>query len=662
MTQVEHSPMANAIRALAMDAVEKAKSGHPGLPMGAADIATVLFTQFLKYDADHPDWPDRDRFVLSAGHGSMLLYALLYLTGNPDMTLDQIKHFRQLGSLTPGHPENFHTKGVETTTGPLGQGIATSIGMAVAEKMLAAEFGKKIVDHHTYVLVSDGDLMEGVSQEAIALAGHWRLNKLIVLYDDNGISIDGPTSLADSVDQVKRFKSAGWAAELIDGQDQQAIAAALTRAQKSNKPSLIACKTTIGYGAPHKAGTAKAHGEALGADELKAAKENLGISLEAFSVPDDVLKSWREAGSRGAAARKEWEARLAEMGPRKRAEFERRLRHERPASLAKALKEHKKALLASPLNVATRKSSEAAIDVIAAAMPMEFLAGSADLTGSNNNKAKSAVSFSAKTPKGRFIHYGVREHGMAAALNGIFLHGGFAPNGATFLIFSDYARPAMRIAALMGAGVNYVMTHDSIGLGEDGPTHQPVEQLSALRAIPNMRVFRPCDAIEVAECWELALNRINGPTVLALTRQNVPQLRTTAPAENPCSHGAYELVAATGGEARVSLFASGSEVEIAVNAQKQLAERGIASRVVSVPSLELLLAQPVERQRAIIGQAPVKVAIEAAVRWGWDAVIGQDGIFIGMHGFGASAPGKDLFKHFGITAEAAVNAVLKRLS
>ena len=661
MTQVEHSPMANAIRALAMDAVEKAKSGHPGLPMGAADIATVLFTQFLKYDADHPDWPDRDRFVLSAGHGSMLLYALLYLTGNPDMTLDQIKHFRQLGSLTPGHPENFHTKGVETTTGPLGQGIATSIGMAVAEKMLAAEFGKKIVDHHTYVLVSDGDLMEGVSQEAIALAGHWRLNKLIVLYDDNGISIDGPTSLADSVDQVKRFKSAGWAAELIDGQDQQAIAAALTRAQKSNKPSLIACKTTIGYGAPHKAGTAKAHGEALGADELKAAKENLGISLEPFSVPDDVLKSWREAGSRGAAARKAWEARLAEMGPRKRAEFERRLRHERPASLAKALKEHKKALLVSPLNVATRKSSEAAIDAIAAAMPMEFLAGSADLTGSNNNKAKSAVSFSAKTPKGRFIHYGVREHGMAAALNGIFLHGGFAPNGATFLIFSDYARPAMRIAALMGAGVNYVMTHDSIGLGEDGPTHQPVEHLSALRAIPNMRVFRPCDAIEVAECWELALNRINGPTVLALTRQNVPQLRTTAPAENPCSHGAYELVAATGGEARVSLFASGSEVEIAVNAQKQLAERGIASRVVSVPSLELLLAQPVERQRAVIGQAPVKVAIEAAVRWGWDAVIGQDGIFIGMHGFGASAPGKDLFKHFGITAEAAVNAVLKRL-
>jgi transketolase len=658
--QVDHSRMANAIRGLAMDAVEKAKSGHPGLPMGAADIATVLFTQFLKYDAADAKWPDRDRFVLSAGHGSMLLYALLYLTGNPDMPLDQLKHFRQLGSLTPGHPENFHTKGIETTTGPLGQGIATSVGMALAEKMLAAEFGRKIVDHHTYVLVSDGDLMEGVSQEAIALAGVWKLNKLIVLYDDNGISIDGPTSISDSVDQVKRFKSAGWQAELIDGQDQAAIAAAITRAQTSSKPSLIACKTTIGYGAPTKAGTAKAHGEALGAEELKGAKEKLGISLEPFSVPDDVLKSWREAGARGVTARQEWEARYAELGPRKRAEFERRLRHERPPQLAKAFKDYKKSLLETPLNVATRKSSEAVIEVIAEAMPFEFLAGSADLTGSNNNKAKSAEDFSAKNPKGRFIHYGIREHGMCAALNGIYLHGGFAPNGATFLVFTDYARPAMRLAALMGTGVVYVMTHDSIGLGEDGPTHQPVEHLAALRAIPNMRVFRPCDSIEVAECWEIALNRNSGPTVLALTRQNLPQLRTSAPADTPCSHGAYELVAAQG-DAKVSLFASGSEVEIAVAAQKQLAERGIASRVVSVPSLELLLAQPAERQQAIIGNAPVKVAIEAAVRWGWDAVIGKDGEFIGMHSFGASAPAKDLYKHFGITAEAAVNAVLGRL-
>ncbi len=660
MTQVDHVRMANAIRGLAMDAVEKAKSGHPGLPMGAADMATVLFTQFLKYDAANPAWPDRDRFVLSAGHGSMLLYALLYLTGNKDMTLEEIKRFRQVDSLTPGHPENFRTKGIETTTGPLGQGIATAVGMALAEKMLAAEFGRKIVDHHTYVICSDGDLMEGVSQEAIGLAGHWRLNKMIVLYDDNGISIDGPTSISDSVDQVKRFKSAGWAAELIDGQDQAAIAAAITRAQKSNKPSLIACKTTIGYGAPTKAGTAKAHGEALGADELKGAKEKLGISLEPFSVPDDVLKAWRAAGSRGAAARSEWEARYAELGPRKRAEFERRLRHERPASLAKALRDHKKKLLESPLNIATRKSSEAAIDAIAAAMPMEFVGGSADLTGSNNNKPKDAEAFAAKNPKGRFIHYGIREHGMAAAMNGIFLHGGFAPNGATFLVFTDYARPAMRLAALMGTGVVYVMTHDSIGLGEDGPTHQPVEHLAALRAIPNMRVFRPCDAVEVAECWELALNRTTGPTVLALTRQNVPQLRTSAPSDNPCSHGAYELVAASG-DAKVSLFASGSEVEIAVAAQKELAGRGIAARVVSVPSLELLLSQPEDKQKAIIGHAPVKVAIEAAVRWGWDAVIGHDGLFIGMHGFGESGPAKDLYKHFGITAEAAVNAVLKRV-
>jgi transketolase len=660
MTQVDHTRMANAIRGLAMDAVEKAKSGHPGLPMGAADMATVLFTQFLKFDAAQPNWPDRDRFILSAGHGSMLLYALLYLTGNSDMTLDQLKQFRQLGSLTPGHPENFHTKGIETTTGPLGQGIATSVGFAVAEKMLAAEYGKKVVDHHTYVLCSDGDLMEGVSQEAIALAGHWKLNKLIVLYDDNGISIDGPTSLSDSVDQVKRFKSAGWAAELIDGQDQKAITAAIAKAQKSSRPSLIACKTTIGYGAPTKAGTNKAHGEMLGAEELKGAKEKLGISLEPFSVPDDVLKAWREAGSRGAAARKEWEERMTTLSDRKRADFERRLRHERPAALAKALKAHKKSLLETPQNIASRKSSELAIDAMALAMPMEFLSGSADLTGSTNNMAKSATNFSAKTPKGRFIHYGIREHGMAAAMNGIFLHGGYAPSGATFFCFTDYARPAMRLAALMGTGVVYIMTHDSIGLGEDGPTHQPVEHLAALRAMPNMRVFRPCDAIEVAECWELALNRTNGPTTLVLTRQNLPQLRTSTPADMPCSHGGYELVAATG-EAKVSLFATGSEVEIAVAAQKQLAEKGIAARVVSVPSLELMLAQPEEKLKALIGNAPVKIAIEAAVRWGWDAVIGPDGEFIGMHGFGASAPAKDLYKHFGITAEAAVNAALKRL-
>jgi transketolase len=502
--------------------------------------------------------------------------------------------------------------------------------------------------------------MEGVSQEAIALAGVWKLNKMIVLYDDNGISIDGPTSISDSVDQIKRFKSAGWAAELIDGQDQAAIAAAITRAQKSNKPSLIACKTTIGYGAPHKAGTNKAHGEALGADELKAAKEKLGISLDPFSVPDDVLKAWREAGVRGAAAREAWEARFAELGPRKRAEFERRLRHERPASLAKALRDHKKKLLEAPLNVATRKSSEAAIEAIVEAMPMEFVAGSADLTGSNNNKAKSAVAFSHKTPKGRFIHYGIREHGMAACLNGIFLHGGFAPNGATFLVFTDYARPAMRLAALMGAGVNYVMTHDSIGLGEDGPTHQPVEHLAALRAIPNMRVFRPCDAIETAECWELALNRTTGPTVLALTRQNLPQLSQNFLDTNRCATGAYEIAAADG-KAEVSIFATGSEVAIAVEAKKLLAARGIAARVVSVPCFELLLEAPRAAQRAVIGDAKVKIGVEAAVRQGWDAIIGSDGAFVGMTGFGASAPYKDLYKHFGVTPEAVAAAALSKL-
>ncbi|MET0605232.1 MAG: transketolase [Beijerinckiaceae bacterium] len=655
--QIAHAVLANAIRSLAMDAVEQAKSGHPGLPMGAADIATVLFTKFLKFDAAHPEWKDRDRFVLSAGHGSMLLYALLHLTGAPGMTLDEIRRFRQLESHTPGHPENFMTRGVETTTGPLGQGLATSVGMALAEKMLAAECGKKAVDHFTYVLASDGDLMEGVSQEAIAMAGHWKLNKLIVLFDDNGISIDGPLSLADSVDQVKRFQAAGWRAERIDGHDPAAIAAAIEKAQKSTKPSLIACRTIIGYGAPKKAGTSKAHGEPLGADELKAAKEKLGLAAEAFSVPADALKAWREAGARGASARAEWESRIAALAPRKRAEFERRLRGERPAKLGDALKAHRAALIAAPQNVATRKSSEMAIEAIVPVMP-EFLAGSADLTGSNNTKAKSAVAFSAKTPKGRYIHYGIREHGMAAAMNGIALHGGFAPNGATFLVFTDYARPAMRLAALMGLPVVYVMTHDSIGLGEDGPTHQPVEHLAALRAIPNMRVLRPCDAVEVAECWELALTRTEGPTVLALTRQNLPQVRTDANG-NRCAQGAYELAPAEGGKAQATIFATGSEIEVALGARKQLAEKGVRARVVSVPSLELFLGQPDDIRAKIIGDAPILVGVEAAVRQGWDALIGADGVFVGMSSFGASAPYKDLYKHFGITPEAVAAAVMK---
>ncbi|WP_029581725.1 transketolase [Bradyrhizobium sp. URHD0069] len=660
MTRVDHSRMANAIRGLAMDAVEKAKSGHPGLPMGAADMATVLFTQFLKFDAADPRWPDRDRFILSAGHGSMLLYALLYLTGNTDMTLEQIKHFRQLGSKTPGHPENFLTSGIETTTGPLGQGVASSVGTALAERLLAAEFGEDIVDHYTYVLCSDGDLMEGVSHEALALAGHLKLSKLIFLYDDNGITIDGPISLTDNVDQVARFKAHGWNAVQIDGHDQKAIAAAIKQAQASDRPSMIACKTTIGFGAPTKAGTSKAHGEPLGAEELAGAKKALGWNYGPFEVPDDVLQAWRNVGKQGASAHADWRSRFDAKPDALRNEFVRRvIDRKRPKGLADAIRKLKDKLVADPPTVATRKASEMALDVLVPEMP-ELLLGSADLTPSNNTRTKGLKEIEPGDFSGRYIHYGIREMGMAAAMNGISTHGGFAPAGGTFLCFTDYARPSMRIAALSHVPVVYIMTHDSIGLGEDGPTHQPVEHLAALRAMPNMRVFRPADAVETAECWQLALENTTGPTVLALSRQNLTPVRTVANADNLCSHGAYELVAAKG-EAKVSLYASGSEIEIAVAAQKELAGRGIATRVVSVPSLELLLAQPAERRNAIVGTAPIKIAIEAAVRFGWDAVIGPEGEFIGMHSFGASAPAKDLFKHFGITAEAAVKAALKRL-
>jgi transketolase len=652
--------MANAIRALAMDAVEKAKSGHPGLPMGAADIATVLFTQFLKFDAADPRWPDRDRFILSAGHGSMLLYALLYLTGNEDVTIEQIENFRQFDSKTPGHPENFITSGVETTTGPLGQGVAFSVGSALAERLLAAEFGEDIVDHYTYVLCSDGDLMEGVSHEALALAGHLKLNKLIFLYDDNGITIDGPISLTDNVDQVARFKAHGWNAVRIDGHDQKAIAAAIADAQSSDRPSLIACKTTIGFGAPHKAGTSKAHGEPLGADELTGAKKALGWNYGPFEVPDDVLAAWRNVGKQGASANADWLSRFEAKPEAVRNEFVRRvIDRKRPDALGETIRKLKEKLVAEPPTIATRKASELVLDLLVPVMP-ELLLGSADLTPSNNTRTKGLKEVQPGDYSGRYIHYGIREMEMAAAMNGLSTHGGFAPAGGTFLCFTDYARPSMRIAALSHTPVVYIMTHDSIGLGEDGPTHQPVEHLAALRAMPNMRLFRPADAVETAECWQLALENLTGPTVLALSRQNLTPARTTASADNLCSQGGYELVAAKG-EAKVSLYASGSEVEIAVAAQKELAGRGIATRVVSVPSLELLLAQPAERRKAIIGNAPVKIAIEAAVRFGWDAVIGPDGDFIGMHSFGASAPAKALYKHFGITAEAVVEAASKRL-
>jgi len=655
---VAHAELANAIRALAMDAVEQAKSGHPGLPMGAADVATVLFTQFLKFDPADPAWPDRDRFVLSAGHGSMLIYALLYLLGYASVTLEEIKRFRQLGSKTPGHPENFITPGVETTTGPLGQGLANAVGMAIAERHLAAEFGA-IVDHKTYVLTSDGDLMEGVSQEAIALAGHLKLNRLIVLFDDNGISIDGSLALTDSVDQIKRFEAAGWNASRIDGHDPEAIAAALTKAQSSDKPVMIACKTTIGFGAPTKAGKASSHGSALGADEVKGAREKLSWPHAPFEVPAAILSAWRAAGQRSRTAHTDWKKRLSALDAAKRGEFERRVAGDLPKALDEAVRKVKETLGAAPKDIATRSASEFALESLIPATP-EMVGGSADLTGSNNTKTKAMTVMNAADYSGRFIHYGVREHGMAAAMNGMALHGGIIPYSGTFLVFSDYARPAIRLAALMGQRVIHVMTHDSIGLGEDGPTHQPVEHLAALRAIPNLLVFRPCDAVETIECWQLALQAKDRPSVLALTRQNVPQLRKSMDAANKCAAGGYEISPAQG-KAQVSLFATGSEVSIAVDAQKLLAGKGIAARVVSVPCFELLMEASEAKRRAVIGEAKVKIGVEAAVRQGWDAVIGADGGFIGMSSFGASAPSKDLYKHFGITAEAVAAAALSKL-
>jgi transketolase len=657
---IAHASMANAIRALAMDAVEQAKSGHPGMPMGMADVATVLFTRFLKFDPASPAWPDRDRFVLSAGHGSMLLYALLYLTGYEAMSIEQIKRFRQLGSITAGHPEYGHVPGAETTTGPLGQGLANAVGMAIAEKRLAAEFGDNVVNHKTYVIASDGDLMEGISQEAIALAGHLKLNKLIVLFDDNGISIDGALSLADSVDQVKRFEAAGWSASRVDGHDPAAISSALEKAQKSDRPVLIACKTTIGFGAPTKAGKASSHGSPLGADEVKGARERLGWTPAPFEVPADILSAWRTAGTRSKAAHADWNKRLAALDSARRAEFERRMRGDiSQQALDGAVRAVKESLAATPKDIATRTACEFALESLIPALP-EMIGGSADLTGSNNTRTKSMKAITAEDFSGRFIHYGVREHGMAAAMNGMALHGGIIPYSGTFLVFSDYCRPAIRLAALMGKRVIHVMTHDSIGLGEDGPTHQPVEHLAALRAIPNLLVFRPCDAVETAECWQLALAANDRPSVLALTRQNLPQLRNRLDADNICARGAYEI-AGPDGHADVSIFATGSEVAIAVDGAKLLAGRGVAARVISVPSFELFMEQTEDYRRAVIGNTKVKIGVEAAVRQGWDAIIGSDAIFVGMTSFGASAPYKELYKKFGITAEAIANAALGKL-
>lgn len=659
ISREKHDRMANAIRFLSMDAVEAANSGHPGLPMGAADVATVLFSRYLNFDPKHPNWPNRDRFVLSAGHGSMLIYSLLYLTGYEDIGIEDIKNFRQLGARTAGHPEYGHAAGIETTTGPLGQGIATAVGMAIAEKKLADEFGSDLMDHFTYVLVGDGCLMEGISQEAITLAGHLKLNKMIVFWDDNNISIDGAISVSDSTDQHMRFRAANWNTIAVDGHDPDAIAAAIEQAQTSDKPTMIACKTVIGFGAPNKAGSHKVHGSALGAEEIAATRKALNWESEAFVVPSDILDNWRLAGLRSVKVRKEWEERLEKTDADKKAQFTRRFSGELESALAPAIADYKKKLAESKPTLATRKASEDALEVINGILT-ETIGGSADLTGSNNTKTSQTKSITPTDFSGRYLHYGIREHGMAAAMNGIALHGGLIPYSGGFLIFSDYCRPSIRLAALMGIRVIHVLTHDSIGLGEDGPTHQPVEHMAALRAIPGLLMFRPADATETAECWEVALNEKHRPSGIALSRQNLVACRTEFEEKNLCAHGAYDVVSAS--DAKVTIFASGSEVEIAVNACKTLTDKGIATRVVSVPCFELFDDQSEEYQRAIIGNSPVKIAVEAGIRQGWDHFIGSDGIFIGMKSFGASGAYKELYKHFGITAEAVVAAAEAKLS
>jgi transketolase len=652
---VGQARLANAIRALAMDAVETANSGHPGMPMGMADVATVLFTRFLKFDAAAPLWPDRDRFVLSAGHGSMLLYSVLHLTGYKEMPIEELKRFRQLGSRTPGHPEYGHAAGVETTTGPLGQGLGNAVGMALAERLLAARYGDEVVDHATFVIASDGDLMEGVSHEVASLAGHMRLAKLCVLYDDNRISIDGPTELALSDDALSRFAAYGWDVAAVDGHDPEAIAAAIARARTTDQPSLIACRTTIAYGAPTKAGTADSHGSPLGAKEIQGARERLGWAHPPFEVPADVLAAWREVGRRGAAARAAWEQRIAALPAARRAEFERSQEGRLPDGWRRALAGHIKAVKEQKPKRATRQSSGEVLNVLTVAIP-ELIGGSADLTGSNNTRAKGQAAVRRNDFAGGYIHYGVREHGMAAAMNGIALHGGLIPYGGTFLVFADYLRPSLRLAALMGQRVVYVLTHDSIGLGEDGPTHQPVEHLASLRAIPNVRVFRPADAVETAECWELALSHASGPSVIALTRQAVPHLRVEAGPENLSARGGYVLSDAPGSR-RVTLLATGSEVALALEAKALLDSEGTPTAVVSLPCFALFEAQPEAYRAAVLGPAGgVRVAVEAAVGFGWDRYLGSNGAFVGMAGFGASAPFTDLYRKFGITASAVADA------
>ncbi|CAN5803498.1 transketolase [soil metagenome] len=642
--------MANAIRALAMDAVQQADSGHPGMPMGMADVATALFTKFMKFDPSEPHWPDRDRFILSAGHGSMLLYSLLHLTGYADMTLDQLKNFRQIGSRTAGHPEYGHASGIETTTGPLGQGIGNAVGFALAERLMAERFGREVVDHYTYAICGDGCLMEGVGQESITLAGHLGLGRLILLFDDNGISIDGPTSLSTSEDHKKRFAAAGWHVQSVDGHDGEAVTRAIRKARTvTDKPSMIACKTVIGFGAPTKAGTAATHGSPLGKEEIAGAREKLGWSAAPFDIPEPIFSAWSKVGARGKSVRRKWIKRHALMADADRAEFDRRIKGDIPPAVGEAIDAFKAKLAADKPSWATRKSSQEALEIINPVLP-DTIGGSADLTGSNNTKTAALKPVTRTDAGGRYVYYGIREHAMAAAMNGMALHGGIIPYGGTFLVFTDYCRPSIRLAALMGIRVIYVMTHDSIGLGEDGPTHQPVEHLAALRAIPGLQVMRPADAIETAECWQIALESKKTPSVIALTRQNLPTIRGAGEG-NLCARGAYFV--AGDASASVRLIASGSEVHLAIAARELLAKDGVSAAVVSMPSWELFAAQDETYRHQMLGDdGTVRVACEAASGFGWERWLGRRGAFVGMKGFGASGKASDLYKHFGITPEA----------
>jgi transketolase len=655
--EVDHAEMANALRFLAIDAVEKAKSGHPGMPMGMADVATVLFSRFLKFDPADPAWPDRDRFVLSAGHGSMLLYGLLHLTGYEGVTLDQLKAFRQWGSKTPGHPEYGHTLGVETTTGPLGQGIATAVGMALAERLMNARFGSDLVNHFTYVIAGDGCLMEGISHEAISLAGHLRLNRLIVLFDDNQISIDGATSLSCSDDQLLRFKASGWAVCRIDGHDPEAVAHAIENARRSDQPSLIACRTLIGFGAPTRQGTEKAHGAPLGAEEVEKTRAKLHWPHAPFEIPAPIAIRWRELGARGHAERQAWIERTTLICGTERSSFHDALNRKLPCSYAAAMAELRSRFSAERPKLATRQASQKVVDIIAEALP-NLIGGSADLTHSNLTLAKSQTPVRQDAMDGGYVHYGVREHGMAAAMNGVALHGGFIPYGGTFLAFADYSRPAIRLAALMGIRVIHVMTHDSIGLGEDGPTHQPVEHLAALRAIPNLLVFRPADAVETAEAWDCALRAETSPSILCLSRQALPAFRHTGDETNRVALGAYIVTQPPRRD--VTLIATGSEVSVALTAANLLAEDGVNAAVVSAPCFDLFRLQPHDYRVSVLGHAP-RVGIEAAVEGDWARWLGDDGEFVGMTGFGASAPAEVLYREFAITPQAVVQAAKRAI-